>query len=83
MALGRWRVLLAAVFGDVAGQGVFGALVHVLRKWVCFAEIVLKCSIFRRAPVAFEGRDGDVLGRQRAVEGVEQVLAGEVHCFSS
>jgi hypothetical protein len=73
------RVLLAAVLGDVAGEGVLGAPVHVFGKWVCFAEIVFECSIFRGAGVAFEGADGDVPGRQRAVEGVEQVLAGKEH----
>jgi hypothetical protein len=73
------RVLLAAVFCDVAGQGVLGAMVHVLCKWVCFAEIVFECSIFGGAGVALEGGDGDVPGRQRLVEGVEQVLAGKEH----
>ena len=79
MALGRGRVLLAAMFGDIAGQGVLGTLMHVFCKWVCFAEILPECSIFRGARVAFEGGDGDVLGRHRLVEGVEQVFAGEVH----
>ncbi|MHC4987438.1 MAG: hypothetical protein ACYTFX_02935 [Planctomycetota bacterium] len=72
-------VLLAAVFGDVAGQCVFGTLPHVLRKWLCFAEIVFECSIFRGARVTFEGCDGDVLGRQRPVKGVEQVFRGKMH----
>jgi len=56
--------LLAAVFGDVTGEGMPGAFVHVLCKWVCFTEIAFKCSMLRAARVMFEDADSDVLGGQ-------------------
>jgi hypothetical protein len=58
-------------FSHVSGNDCFG-----------FTEVVFEGAVFGGLGVSFEDADGDVLGGQRLVEGVEQVLAGKKHFFS-
>ena len=73
---------LSSVDGDVAAEGIMGALSYIGNENTAgagAAEVVFEGAGFGGAGIALEETHGDMLGSQRLVDLIEQVFVGEVH----
>ena len=75
-------VFVSSVYGDIAVEGVMGAFSHVGDEDTAgtgTAEVVFEGTGFGGAGITLESRRSNMLGVQRLVHLIEQVLVGEMH----